>query len=189
MKLIYRISLGAVLVMVWAALSEVARADDNRLAEAQQTVDYFLKVDPDLKNFFNNAVGYAVFPGVGKGAAGIGAAHGKGLVYEKGELIGEASMTQITIGFQLGGQSYSELIFFESPATLESFKRGEFALSAQVSAVAAASGASANAKYQRGVAVFTMPRNGLMYEASVGGQKFSFEPLLTKTNGVLGMRY
>jgi lipid-binding SYLF domain-containing protein len=117
-----------------------------------------------------------VFPSIAKGAIGIGGAHGKGQVFEKGKLIGEASVSQVTIGFQLGGQVYSEVIFFENKDTLESFKKSELAFSAQVSAVAAAEGASANAKYQLGVAVFTLAKGGLMYEASIGGQKFKFKP-------------
>jgi lipid-binding SYLF domain-containing protein len=89
--------------------------------------------------------------------------------------VGEASLTQVTVGFQLGGQAYAELIFFETQSALDSFKSSQFALSAQASAVAAAEGASANAKYQLGVSVFTLARGGLMYEASVGGQKFKFQ--------------
>ncbi len=149
-------------------------------AEATKTIDSFKKADPGLSKFFDNAVGWAVFPTVGKGAIGIGAAHGTGLAYEKGKLIGTVSMTQVTLGVQLGGQSYSELIFFESQAALESFKKNKLAFSAQVSAVAAASGASANAKYQQGVAVFTLAKGGLMYEASLGGQKFKFRPINSK---------
>jgi len=97
-------------------------------------------------------------------------------VYEKGALIGTASLTQVTIGLALGGQSYAELIFFETPEAFDSFKKSELAFSAQVSAVAAAEGASSNAKYQLGVAVFTLTKGGLMYEASLGGQKFKFKP-------------
>jgi lipid-binding SYLF domain-containing protein len=144
-------------------------------AEAKQAIDNFKKADPELSKFFDSAVAYAIFPSVGKGAVGIGAAHGNGLVYEKAKLIGSASMTQVTIGVQLGGQSYAELIFFENPETLADFKKNKLAFTAQVSAVAAASGASANAKYQLGVAVFTLAKGGLMYEASLGGQKFKFK--------------
>ena len=145
--------------------------------EVKEAISLFKKQDPGMENFFRTARGYIVFPGVTKGAIGIGAAHGSGLVYEKGRLVGEAGLTQITIGAQLGGQSYSEVVFFETEGALENFKRGNLAFSAQVSAVAAASGASATAKYDQGVAVFTLARSGLMYEASVGGQKFSFTPL------------
>ena len=156
--------------LAWCEAAEVPEKD------AQETIDLFKKSDSGLQKFFDDSIGYAVFPHVGKGAVGIGGAHGRGLVYQKGERIGEASLTQVTIGFQLGGQSYSELIFFATQDALNTFKQNKLAISAQVSAVAAAEGASANAKYQQGVAVFTLARNGLMYEASVGGQKFKFKP-------------
>ncbi len=145
--------------------------------ESQEAIAAFLKADSGLKTFFDGAVGYAIFPAVAKGAFGIGAAHGDGSVFEKGQRIGQAWMTQVTIGLALGGQSYSELIFFETPEAFDSFKKSELEFSAQVSAVAAAEGASSNAKYQRSVAVFTLTRGGLMYEASLGGQKFRFKPL------------
>ena len=175
MKQMLRLTLLAAFVAL--TMAHAARAADSREAEVKQALEFFLKADPELKKFFDGAAGYAAFPSVGKGAVGIGAAHGTGLVYEKGKLIGAASLTQLTIGFQLGGQSYSELIFFESKDALNAFKESKFALSAQVSAVAAASGASANAKYQQGAVVFTLAKGGLMYEASVGGQKFKFTPV------------
>jgi lipid-binding SYLF domain-containing protein len=163
-------------IILGASLSLFA-ADQKREKEVADTIQLFKKTDEGMAKFFDGAAGYALFPTVGKGAIGVGAAHGSGLVYEKGKLIGETSLTQVTLGLQLGGQSYSELIFFETAEALEAFKKGKFALSAQVSAVAAASGASANAKYQLGVAVFTLAKGGLMYEASVGGQKFKFKPI------------
>ncbi|HEY6106414.1 MAG TPA: YSC84-related protein [Anaeromyxobacteraceae bacterium] len=156
------------------ALPVAARADDVK--DAQETVAVFKRTDPGLSRFFERSVGWAVFPTVGKGAIGIGGAHGSGVLFEGGKAAGTCALTQVTIGFQLGGQAYSEIIFFERAATLADFKKGALALAAQVSAVAAAEGASANAKYQLGVAVFTIAKGGLMYEASVGGQKFSFEP-------------
>jgi hypothetical protein len=149
---------------------------EDAVKEARETIAVFEKADPDLRKFFAGSAGYAVFPTVGKGAIGIGGAGGSGVVFEGGKAIGKASLVQVTIGFQLGGQAYSEVVFFENAAALTDFKKGTFALAAQVSAVAAAAGASANAKYQNGVAVFTVAKGGLMYEASVGGQKFGFEP-------------
>lgn len=156
------------------ALAPSARADDVK--DAQDTVALFRKTDPSLSRFFERSVGWAVFPTVGKGAIGIGGAHGSGVLFQGGKAVGTCTLTQVTIGFQLGGQAYSEIIFFETDKTLADFKEGTLALAAQVSAVAAVEGASANAKYQAGVAVFTMAKGGLMYEASVGGQKFTFEP-------------
>jgi lipid-binding SYLF domain-containing protein len=145
--------------------------------ETQNAIAIFKKTDSELEKLFKKSAGYAVFPTVAKGAIGIGGAHGAGQVYEKGKLIGTASLTQVTIGFQLGGQGYSEVIFFENKEALDNFKESKFALSAQVSAVAAAEGASSNAKYEQGVLVFTIAKTGLMYEASVGGQKFKFTPV------------
>ena len=151
--------------------------------EAKEAIELFKKADANLQKFFDEAKGYAVFPGVGKGAFGVGGAHGRGLVYQKekdqgaAKLVGEASLSQITVGLQLGGQSYAELIFFETDSALKDFKESRLAFSAQVGAVAAAEGASRNAKYQQGVAVFTLAKGGLMYEASIGGQKFKFKPI------------
>lgn len=145
--------------------------------EVAASVSLFKKTDPKMEKLFKSAPGYAVYSGIGKGAFGIGAAYGEGEVFAAGRKIGRTSLTQVTIGFQLGGQAYDEVIFFETKEALEQFTAGKLALSAQVSAVAAAEGASANAKYQQGVMVFTMAKGGLMYEASVGGQKFKFFPL------------
>lgn len=150
--------------------------DANAEKKARDTVAAFKKTDKSLKAFFDKAAGYAVFPTVGKGAIGIGGAHGKGTVFAKGTPVGATTLTQVTIGFQLGGQSYSQIIFFKDKATLDKFKTGKFEFSAQASAVAATEGAAATADYSGGVAVFTMAKGGLMYEASIGGQKFSFDP-------------
>ncbi|NQU12017.1 hypothetical protein HQ590_14580 [bacterium] len=168
------------LVALVAALTPAGFAADkpDKLGEeVKEARALFEKRDPSIKGLFKEARGYALFPGVAKGAIGIGGAHGTGQVFERGRLVGTTSLSQATIGFQLGGQVYAEVIFFETEKTLENFQQGGFALAAQVSAVAAAEGASANAKYQHGVAVFTLAKGGLMYEASVGGQKFSYKPL------------
>ena len=160
----------------WTPDSE--KADDQKKADADvaQTIATFKTKDPGLKRFFDEAQGYAVFPTVGKGGIGIGGAYGQGKVYRKGKYIGDASLTQVTIGLQLGGQAYSEVIFFGSKAALNDFTDGNFEFSAQASAVAVTKGASADADYSGGIAVFTMAKGGLMYEASVGGQKFSYTP-------------
>lgn len=144
--------------------------------EADDTVAKFQKADDSMSKFFNTAEGWAVFPSVGKGGIGIGGAYGRGLLYEGGEAKGYCDLTQATIGFQLGGQVYSEIVFFKDEAGLRNFRSGDIALSAQVSAVAATAGASADADYKDGVVVFTMGNTGLMYEASVGGQAFSYIP-------------
>ena len=129
-----------------------------------------------MDKHFNEAYGYAIFPNGGKGAGGIGGAAGNGGAYEGGAEIGMTKLTQLSIGFQWGGQAYREVIFFENKAAMDSFKDNNVELAAQVSAVAATAGASADARYKDGVMVFTMQKGGLMYEASVGGQKFKYEP-------------
>ena len=133
------------------------------------------KYDPTLRDFIRNSAGYAVFPSVGKGAVGIGGAYGKGDVYQNGALVGYCDMTQASIGFQLGGQAYTEILVFQTNDAVEIFKQGNFRFDAQATAVALKSGAGANAKFANGVAVFTMDEAGLMYEASIGGQKFSYQ--------------
>jgi lipid-binding SYLF domain-containing protein len=148
--------------------------------KSENAVQLAKKTDPGLSRFFDTAAGYAVFPSVGKGAIGVGAAYGRGELYEHGKLVGDTTLTQASIGLALGGQAYTELIFFEDRAALDRFKTGGFTFAAQASAVALKSGVSANAKYADGVAVFTMGEAGLMYEASIGGQKFSYEPVATK---------
>jgi len=142
--------------------------------KVQAAINLAKKEDPGLQKFFDEAAGYAVFPTIGKGAIGIGGAYGKGELYEGGKLVGYCDMTQVSIGFALGGQGYTEFIFFETKDALDHFKSGNFAFAAQASAVAIKSGVSANAKYENGVAVFTRTEAGLMYEASVGGQKFRY---------------
>jgi len=149
---------------------------DDLHKKVTDTIANFKKADPGMEKFFASAVGYAVFPSVGKGAIGIGGAHGSGELIVGGKAIGKCTLTQVTVGFQLGGQAYSEIIFFEKQNTVDGFKNGDFAFSAQATAVAVTAGAAANAAYRNGVAVFTHIKGGLMYEASIGGQKFTFDP-------------
>jgi lipid-binding SYLF domain-containing protein len=145
--------------------------------EVKAAIARFKAKDPSMKVYFQKAYGYAIFPTVGKGGIGVGGAYGKGQVYRGGKYIGRTTLTQVTIGFQLGGQAYSEIIFFKDRKAFNRFIQGDFKLSAQASAVAATAGAAANADYSNGVAIFTITKGGLMYEASVGGQKFSFTPV------------
>ena len=148
--------------------------------------------------FFGKSYGYAVFPTIGKGGLGIGAAHGKGRVFRQGKPVGETSMTQVSVGLQAGGQAYSQIIFFEDQRAFDEFTSGNFGFDASVNAVAitASAGASAGtsgatagagtgksdtttagAGFHKGMAVFTVVKGGAMYEASVAGQKFSYTPL------------
>ncbi|MBL9166377.1 MAG: hypothetical protein JNN07_01410 [Verrucomicrobiales bacterium] len=167
-------------LILWLSLPHRAPAAPDLPSlqqEVAQAIENFKKADPGLQRFFSTAAGYAVFPGVGKGGLVLGGAHGNGLAYEGGKLIGRASVTQVTFGAQIGGQRFAEIIFFETPAALARFKSSKLEMSAQLSAVAAAEGASKNAKYVDGVAVFTQAVKGLMAEASIGGQKLKFKDL------------
>jgi lipid-binding SYLF domain-containing protein len=170
------VAVAVFLVAGCATAPKTAEGKAELNTKVQNAVDNALKSDPGLKKFFDEAAGYAVFPTVGKGAVGVGGAYGRGELYEAGQLAGYCTLTQASIGLALGGQAYTELIFFETQSALDRFKTGNFAFAAQASAVALKAGASANAKYTDGVAVFTMGQAGLMYEASIGGQKFSYKP-------------
>lgn len=132
--------------------------------------------DPGIETFFENAAGYVVYPSVGKGGFVVGGAYGKGLVIVNDQVDGYTTMTQASIGLQVGGQKYSQFIFFRDQVALEHFKRGNFEFGAQASAVAATAGASADANYNQGVVIFTHASGGLMVEGSVGGQRFSYTP-------------
>ncbi len=145
--------------------------------EAASALDRMAAEDPGIRGWIDASHGYAIFPSIGKGGIGVGGAYGRGLVYERGRAIATAAMTQATIGLQLGGQSYAEVVFFEDKPALDRFTAGDFEFAAQVSAVALTAGASADASFRDGMAIFTMQNAGLMYEASVGGQKFSVRML------------
>ena len=186
-KIVTRLGLFAVLV---AMSNSLAWADSDA-----DTVKLFKNAGQSAA-FFPKSYGYAVFPSIGKGGLGIGGAYGKGHVYEKGKLIGDTSVTQLSIGFQAGGQAYSQIVFFEDKRALDEFTSGNFEFGAGASAVAVTAGASANAgttgasagasggkkdattsgsEYYKGMAVFTIAKGGLMFEASISGQKFSFK--------------
>ena len=152
--------------------------------EAEKTLEVFKKADPDLKKGLDEAAAYVVFPAIAKGAVGVGAAAGDGVLYEKGKETGSVKMTQVTVGAQLGGQSYSELILIKDAATLDNFKKGNVEFSAQASAVAIKAGASTTADYENGVKVFTIAKSGLMFEASVGGQTFKYTPYKAEKLGL-----
>jgi len=157
-----------------AVMAQTSAKDKKIVADAKDAKADFIRVDGLMNNLFNNAYGYVIFPNVGKGGIGIGGAAGNGVAYERGRMIGKAKMTQVTVGFQWGGQAYREVIFFESKAEMDRFKENKIEFSGQASAVAATAGASANVKYANGVMIFTQIKGGLMYEASVGGQKLKY---------------
>ncbi len=159
--------------------------------EYQVTIDEFKK-SAQTTSFFNNAYAYAVFPNIGKGGFGIGGSYGEGKVYKQGKATGKVKMGQVTIGLQLGGQVFRQIIFLQDKRAFDEFTSGSFEFAAQASAVALTLGASAQAgtsgsgaaagskqakaHYVSGYAVFTLAKGGLMYEASIGGQKFSYTP-------------
>jgi lipid-binding SYLF domain-containing protein len=173
--LVFKSAFVFLMAFVWtASAGQTSKKDKQLVEDSKKGIKDFIHTDAMMKNLFASAYGYVIFPNVGKGAIGIGGASGGGTVYEKGAIIGKAQMTQVTIGFQAGGQAYREVIFFQNKETLDRFKGNEFEFSAQASAVAATAGASGNAKYSDGVLIFTQQKGGLMYEASVGGQKFKY---------------
>lgn len=181
MKSPNRIPMIVSLVVAVATLVPVSRAAEDLGTQARQTVANFVNTDPGLQTFIDKSAGYAVFPDVGKGGFIVGGARGKGVLFEKGVITGQTTMTQASIGAQAGGQSFAQIIFFQNAGAVSDFKDGKFALGADISAIAISQGASKSAKFSSGVAVFTMPKSGLMVQASVGGQKFSFEPLISPT--------
>ncbi len=147
-------------------------SQENDVNEARETITEFKETNSKINSFFNSAYGYAVFPGIGKGGLGIGGAGGKGTVFKGGTPVADCKMSQITIGLQAGGQKYAEVIFFENAEAYERFVSNKFEFAAQVSAVALKAGVSLDAEYRDGMLVITKAIGGLMYEASVGGQKF-----------------
>ena len=147
--------------------------------KAHATIVMFKQTDPEMEKFFDESKGYAVFPKIAKGGLIVGGASGKGVVYERGtfgtKIIGYSTLSQGSIGLQIGGQVFSEIIFFKTDDSLDSFKKGTTEFAGTASAVAASAGASADADYEGGVAVFTAGESGLMVQASIGGQGFSFD--------------
>ena len=167
------------IIAMWAVAfaGQTLFADDKAdlTAEVNEASATLIKTDAGLKDIMEKAKGYVIFPSVAKGGLGIGAAAGTGQLLEKGKVVGEAKLRQVSIGLQAGGQAYIELICFEDPPSLVNFKKGKVEFSAQVSAVAVTAGVSQNAKYEKGIMVLTLAKGGLMYEASVGGQKFKYK--------------
>lgn len=171
-----------------------ALADEQDDSKYQDTIKEFRVADKDA-NLLDSAYGYAVFPTIGKGAVILGAAHGVGRVYVGGKHVGDTKMTQLSAGPSLGGQAYSQIIVFENKRAFDEFTKGDFEFGAQASGVAITAAATAQATtggagvgasgtrqhattashYRDGMAVFTIVKGGLMHEASVGGQKFSYK--------------
>ena len=186
-------------ILLWTSLILVSLGAATSSAGEYDDAIASFQAAGETETFFDGAYGYVVFPTIGKGGIGIGGAHGSGRVYAQGEYVGDTTMTQLTVGFQLGAQAFSQMIFLEDQRAFESFTSGNFEFSAQATAVALTAGVSAEANtgggtaagasggrndatvahggYRKGMAIFTIARGGLMYEASLGGQKFSYKPL------------
>lgn len=177
MKILKTITASLVLFMTLGVNAQNDK-DQKIINDANVAKEKLMTMEVGLDHFFTKSAGYVLFPNVGKGGFIIGGASGNGVVYENGEVIGMADLKKLSVGLQAGGQAITEVIFFETANDLEEFKKGEFEFSAEASAVALKSGVSVNAKYKDGVAVFALPKAGLMADASVGGQKFGYTPIM-----------
>jgi lipid-binding SYLF domain-containing protein len=167
--------IGVIAMLLGCSTTPKSEAKKESLQSgAQRAVDRMTAANPAIRSAIDSAHGYAVFPKIGKGGLVVGGAYGRGIVYEQGRMIGYADMTQASVGAQLGGQTYSELIAFQNQAALNRFRQNSLELAANLSAVIVKSGTARAANYENGVAVYIMPREGAMAEASVGGQKFTF---------------
>ena len=187
----FRFFICLILVIFASNFSNLALADSY-----SDSIEVFKK-SPEVQPFFQSAYGYAVFPTIGKGGLGIGGAFGNGQVYQGGKITGTSTLVKLSIGFQAGGQAFSEIIFFQDQRAYAEFTSGSFTFDAAASAVAITAGAQAKVgtegstagasagpatgahletNYTKGMAVFIHAKGGLMYEASIGGQKFSFTP-------------
>lgn len=164
-----------IMVMFLTVHAVAQTSEDRRIIKDAETAKAKLKNYEGLDEFFSKSAGYVIFPNVGKGGLIVGAASGNGVVYEKGAVVGMADLKKLSVGMQAGGQAFTEIIFFETKADLDEFKGENYEFSAELSAVALKSGKALNAKYKEGVAVFALPKAGLMADATVGGQKFSYE--------------
>ena len=191
-----KLSMRSVLVLMLTVLPFGASWAEDAEAKYAETITVF-KNAGESGSYFNKSYGYAVFPTVGKAGLVVGGAYGEGRVYEGGKYVGDTSVSQLSVGFQAGGQAYSQIVFFQDKRSFLEFTSGNFEFGAQASAVAITAGASAGTSttgssagssggkhdattvgggYYKGMAVFTVAKGGLMYEASVSGQKFSYTP-------------
>jgi lipid-binding SYLF domain-containing protein len=173
--------LAATLAAAWTVPPAVAAGwnpEQERIdmAAVRETIAEFQRVDPRLGAYFKEAYGYVVFPTIGKGGLLFAGGYGTGKVFERGEVVGDATITQATVGLQVGYEAVSEVVFFADRQTFEKFKRSPTKLAAQASAYAVSQGYAAKAAYSRGVAVFVRAKAGVMAEASIGGQRFVFRP-------------
>jgi lipid-binding SYLF domain-containing protein len=175
-------TLAAILAVVFIFSLSITYADwDPRDREQEEravndTINWLLVIDPSMKVFFDQSYAYAVFPTVGKGAFIAGVGYGRGWFFEGGKPIGKASIIQLSAGAQIGGQAYSEVIFFRDKERADDFKSSQYEVGAQLTAIAVNEGTGKATTYTDGIAIFIMPKAGLMAEMSVSGQRFDFEP-------------
>ena len=169
------LALAAGLLVGCSTTPSTPEAKDELSKKAAAERQEWNKLDPQMEAFARKAHGLAFFPEVTKGGAGIGGGYGRGVVYEQGQHIGYADITQGSMGLQLGGQTYSELIVFENKAAMDRFKQNQLDFGATASAIIANTGAAKNARFVDGVAVFVRPITGAMAEASLGGQRMRYE--------------
>ncbi len=179
MNLLNRLRASAILISTALLLAGCAAtpSDDSLIRESRAALERFVDRDPGLQGWVDHAHAYVVFPEIAKGGLGVGGGFGRGIVFQNGRPIGRSTVSEATIGAQIGAQSYSQVIFFQDEAALRVFQRENLEFSARATAVAATAGAAATTSYERGVAVFIMARGGLMAEVSVGGQRFRYTPL------------
>jgi lipid-binding SYLF domain-containing protein len=161
-----------------ATAPETKESKNVLSSQADEAIAVFKARDPSIDKFFTQSYGYAVFPKVGKGAFILGIASGRGEVFEQGQLVGYSSLSQASLGFSFGGESFREIIFFRDKSDLDRFRAGpEYTFAAQATGVALEEGVSAKADYKDGMAVFITSDKGLMVDASLGGQKFKYVPV------------
>lgn len=175
-----RLSIFIPILILFAAAPASAnqKKSDSQIAqEVKELKKTWQGMDSTFDNTLSEAYGYAIFPEVGKGGFIVGASHGEGAVYKKGKLIGHAKMTQTTVGAQVGGQTYAQVILFKDKKALDRFKSGRFEGTVAATAIGGTKGAAAACKYKDGVAIMVLPLKGAMAEAAGGGQKFAFEPI------------
>lgn len=166
------------LLLIGLSLTIKAQVEDSNvklITDSKDALETMIVKTPKLKSFSGDSYAYVVFPKVSKAGIAFGGAFGKGIVFKNHKVVGSSKLKQASIGLQLGGQQYKEVIFFEDQKSFELFTEGKLKFNAQVSAVALAEGVALNAAYRKGVAVFTMTNGGLMYEAAIGGQHFKYE--------------
>ncbi len=167
-------------MLVLAFLAGPALAQKNERAQLKadvaSTIADMRKAEPGIEKFFKNSVGYVVFPRVGKGGFIFAGGHGDGELIEKGKAVGTASITIASVGFTVGAQQFSEIIFFQNQAAVDRFKQGKFEVAANVSIVIIKAGVANAADFKDGAVILVHPRAGAMAEASIGAQKFNYKP-------------